>query len=127
MLKKDYSGLFDFCAGPCELGDVLQVLVIGVLFLAVFTGIYMAIYKYRREAEFLERKETQVDLRLFGSRRMYEAFGRRRESGASNAGYASLRKERMLREVQEVGEQEAASRREEGKRRRQMFERRRNR
>ncbi len=38
MLEKDYSGLFDFCSGPCELGDVLQIVAIVVLFLVIFGG-----------------------------------------------------------------------------------------
>lgn len=38
MLEKDYSGLFDFCLGPCELGDALQIVAIVVLFLVIFGG-----------------------------------------------------------------------------------------
>ena len=48
MLHKDYSGLFDFCGGPCEIGDILQLLAIALLFVLVAAGFLIFTYTFRK-------------------------------------------------------------------------------
>ncbi len=46
MIERDYSGLFDFCGRPCELGDILQIVAIFGLLVLIVIGIF-ALVHYR--------------------------------------------------------------------------------
>ena len=51
MLEKDYSGLFDFCSGPCGVGDILQIVAVVVLFFVIFGGCFTWVrYRSKRRS-----------------------------------------------------------------------------
>ena len=52
MLEKDYSGLFDFCSGPCELGDILQIVGIVVIFVAVVAGFLTLVHRKIKHGDY---------------------------------------------------------------------------
>ena len=46
MIERDYSDLFDFCSGACELGDILQLAGFVVVGLMVLIGILRFFIKF---------------------------------------------------------------------------------
>ena len=49
MIERDYGELFDFCSGPCELGDILQVAGFFVVGMVVLFGILKFFIRFGRD------------------------------------------------------------------------------
>lgn len=49
MLDKDYSGLIEFCSGPCELGDFLQLSGFVIFGLVVLIGILKFFVRFGKD------------------------------------------------------------------------------
>ncbi len=55
MIERDYSELFDFCSGPCELGDILQLIAIVAIFIGVVTGFLLLVHHKIKSGDYSGR------------------------------------------------------------------------
>ncbi len=55
MIERDYSELFDFCSGACELGDILQLIAIVAIFIGVVTGFLLLVNRKMKSGDYSGR------------------------------------------------------------------------
>lgn len=52
MIERDYSELFDFCGGPCDIGDILQLIVIVAIFIGVVSGFLLLVHRKMKRGDY---------------------------------------------------------------------------
>ncbi len=55
MIERDYSELFDFCSGTCELGDILQLVAIVAILIGVVVGFLFLVHRKMERGDYTGR------------------------------------------------------------------------